>query len=146
MAGRRTAASRDLSAAWRRRWYSPYWTANAARNATRPRPRYALSLSALLRRVGAEAARANARPNLSPTHRHPPHLQVRHEPAVDAVLRVTDVVSVLRLFAANCATLGHEAPSDWDLRLNGVKGAGSDVSGHRIVPWALHDLEVSNCA
>src|SRR4029077_21061664 len=54
------------------------------------------------------------RPKRAAGHCHPTHLQVRHEPPVDPVLGVTDVVSVLRLFAANRATLGHEAPSDWD--------------------------------
>src|SRR5450759_3711123 len=104
-----------------------------------------LSLSALLRGVGAEAARANTRSNLAPAHRHPPHLQVGHEPAVDAILRVTDVVSVLRLFAAYRATLGHEAPSELGLQISSTS-AGTDGSGQRIVPWALHELEEPDCA
>lgn len=68
----------------------------------------------VLSRVGAEAAGANPRSNRTAGHGHTAHLQVGHEPPVDPVLGVTDVVSVLRLFAANRASLGHEPPSDWD--------------------------------
>src|SRR6266850_4911479 len=91
--------------------------AKAARNTTRPRPRNVLSLSGLLRRVGAKAARAHPRSNRPAGHGYTAHLQIGHEPPVDPVLGVTDVVSVLRLLAANRATLGHEAPSDWELGL-----------------------------
>ena len=90
--------------------------AKANTNETRPRPKNALSLSApLRRRVGAEAARADASSDRTSGHGHTAHLEVGQEPPVDPVLGVTDVMSVLRLFAAYRATLGHEPPSDWNL-------------------------------
>src|SRR6266851_4650835 len=102
-------------------------------NATTPKLRYALSLRssgahALTRpdahdaqpisrsaRVRAQAASADPRSERAPGHRHTAHLQVGLKPPVDPVLGVTDVVSVLRLLAANRASLGHESPSEGEL-------------------------------
>src|SRR6266852_7768818 len=101
--------------------------------ATTPKLRYALSLRssgahALTRsraqtlttlsrsaRVRAQAASAHPRAERAPGHRHTAHLQVGLKPPVDPVLGVTDVVSVLRLLAANRASLGHESPSEGEL-------------------------------
>src|SRR4029077_9897944 len=65
--------------------------------------------------VGAQAAGANAGANRPTGHGHTAHLQVGLKSPVDPVLGVTDVVSVLRLFAANRASFGHESPSAGEL-------------------------------
>jgi hypothetical protein len=73
---------------------------------------YAWALRAPLGGVSAQAPRAYAGPHGAAGDHHAPHLQVGLEPPVDTVLRVTDMVSVLRFLAADRASLGHEAPSD----------------------------------
>ena len=80
----------------------------------RPSPTNALSLSALLGGVCAQAACAYASPDRAPGYSHAAHLEVGQEPPVDPVLRVTDVMPVQRLFAANRAMLGHDAPFEGD--------------------------------
>src|ERR1700680_5219265 len=105
----------------------------------RPSPTNALSLSALLGGVRAQAACTYPRPDRASGHGYASHLQVGQEPPVDPVLGVTDVVSVQRLFAANRAMLGHDAPFVGDLTQNDEKPV--PVPRDRIVPWAIHGLE-----
>src|SRR5258707_13973781 len=109
--------------------------------ATTPKLRYALSLRSSgaqefrrsrahkpsrSARVCAQAASAHPRPERASGHRHTAHLQVGLKSPVDPVLGVTDVVSVLRLLAANRASLGHESPSEGELIDNNeARPAGS---------------------
>src|ERR1700674_4193173 len=104
-----------------------YSAAIPARNVARPSPTNALSLSSLLGGVRAQAARANARPDRASGDGHAAHLQVGQEPPVDPVLGVTDVMSVQRLFAANRAMLGHDAPFVGDLTQKDEKPATSSA-------------------
>src|ERR1700680_1324716 len=104
-----------------------YSAAIPARKVTRPSPTNAPSLSALLGGVRAQAARAHARPDRASSNGHAAHLQVGQKTPVDPVLGVTDVMSVQRLFAANRAMLGHDAPFVGDLTQNHKKPVTSSA-------------------
>src|SRR5262249_39183799 len=62
---------------------------------------------------GPQAASADARPHHPRSDPDPPDLQVRQEPPVGAILRVADVVSVLRSLAADLAFLCHGLLLRW---------------------------------
>src|SRR6202011_3313267 len=85
---------------------------------------YALSLRRRCRSDGvrAQAASADARAEHAHGHGHTAHLQVGLEPPVNPVLGVRDVMSVLRLLAANRTAFGHESPSEGEIdRKKGAK-------------------------
>src|SRR5207253_8966054 len=65
--------------------------------------------------VRPEAAGADAGTDCLAAHCDTAHLEVGHEPPVDPVLGVADVMSVLRRLAANLTTFGHGLPFAWGL-------------------------------